>query len=121
MFSGYFYFMREKGLKVSLTEWMTLMRALSLDLSDSSLTRFYHLCRALCVKSETQFDLYDQCFAAYFEGAAAPASLKEELLEWLENPAFPRDISPEELAKLRELSLDELRTKLGMTLAFDPP
>src|SRR5699024_12375727 len=44
--------LRRGGLKVSLTEWMSLMEALDKGLHRSSFTGFYYLCRCLLVRSE---------------------------------------------------------------------
>ena len=52
MFEEFLYTLRQGGLKVSLTEWMSLMEALDKGLHRSSFTGFYHLCRCLLVKSE---------------------------------------------------------------------
>ena len=42
MFTDFLYLLRRSGLKVSLTEWMTLMEALHHNLHDASFTGFYH-------------------------------------------------------------------------------
>ena len=63
----FLYTLRRGGLKVSLTEWMALMEALEKELHGSSFTGFYHLCRALLVKSEADFDRFDRCFRQYFK------------------------------------------------------
>jgi len=98
----FFFHMRERGLKVSLNEWLALMDALARGHGDQNLLGFYHLCRALCVKSERDFDRYDQCFSEYFEGIEAVDeefdALFERALQWL-------DLTPEEV---RERLLDEL-------------
>lgn len=109
MFIDFFYFLRSHGIKVSVTEWMTLMEALGRDLSGTSLMRFYHLCRAICVKRESQYDLYDQCFASFFQDAEAPEALSEQLLDWLSSPIPPPDLSPEEREQLEALDLERLR------------
>ena len=56
MFNNFFYELKNKGLDVSLTEWLTLHEALEKDLAGSSLTAFYYLSRSILVKSETDFD-----------------------------------------------------------------
>jgi hypothetical protein len=117
MFVGFFYYLRARGLKVSRNEWLTLMQALVLGLPDESLTRFYFLCRSLCIKSEDHFDAYDQCFAEYFRDAEVQTSIKDEILDWLENPIFPRDLDPEEMQRLKELDLDELRRQFEERMA----
>ena len=43
MFDKFFYTLKEKGLKVTLTEWLTLQDALNKDLCHSSLTEFYYV------------------------------------------------------------------------------
>ncbi len=50
MFLDFFYALRRRNVPVSLTEWMTLMQALSLGLHDSSLDGFYRLARSVLVK-----------------------------------------------------------------------
>lgn len=86
-----------------------LTEALGHGLANESLTGFYHLCRAVCVKHEAQFDLYDQCFAEYFRGAAANIAIREVVLEWLENPVAMRELTDEERARLAALTLSALR------------
>ena len=58
MFAAFFYLLRQRGLDVSLNEWMTLLEGMEKGLHHSSLTGFYHLCRAVVVKSETEFDRF---------------------------------------------------------------
>ena len=45
MFTGFLYHLRGYGLKVSLMEWLALMRALKEGFARSNLTVFYHLSR----------------------------------------------------------------------------
>ena len=66
MFIEFFYLLRKRGLKVSLNEWMSLMEALDQGLAQSSLTSFYYLCRAVLIKSETEYDKFDLAFAESF-------------------------------------------------------
>jgi uncharacterized protein with von Willebrand factor type A (vWA) domain len=109
MFLDFFYLLRARGLPVGTTEWLGLMEALGMGLEGQSLSGFYHLCRALCVKTEAHLDLYDQCFAEHFRGVEVAQSVKDELAKWLENPILPRALTEEELAQLKALDLDELR------------
>lgn len=109
MFLGFFYHLRHRGLAVGVQEWMTLMEGLSLGLAGESQATFYHLARCLVVKRETQLDLFDQCFLEHFKGVEAPQAVKDELEEWLKNAKMPRPLSPEELARLKKLDLDELK------------
>ena len=52
MFIGFFYLLRSRGFGVTLSEWMTLLEGLLLDLHHTTLTGFYDLCRAVLVKTE---------------------------------------------------------------------
>ena len=56
MFIGFFYKLKEVGIPVSPTSFLTLHKALSKGLV-SSLDDFYTASRALLVKSERYFDL----------------------------------------------------------------
>ena len=105
------------GLKVTITEWLTLMDALAQGHGRSDLTCFYHLARSLLVKKESQFDTFDRAFASYFKGIEDTFEIDDDLLDWLANPVLPRELSAEELAKLQALDLDELRKKFEETLA----
>ncbi|MFC2000543.1 VWA domain-containing protein [Chloroflexota bacterium] len=69
-------------MPVSITEWMTLMEAMS-DGLISNLDEFYYLARAILVKSEAYFDEYDIAFQEYFKGIEAPADIHDQLMEWL--------------------------------------
>lgn len=51
MFSKFFYTLKEKGLEVSLGEWLDLQEALDKGLCESSLTQFYYVARMILVKS----------------------------------------------------------------------
>ncbi len=86
MFITFFYLLRNKGIQVSVNEWMSLMEALEKGLHGTSFTGFYHLCRCILVKSETEFDKFDGAFLEYFKDIQLSDELPKELLDWLENP-----------------------------------
>lgn len=113
MFTEFFFFLRKHGLRVSINEWMDLLAGLKTGLAGCSLMGFYSLCRCLIVKHESNFDLFDQCFAAYFQGAAVPQSrqdqLHDDLMEWLKQSLPPLQISPEEMNRLKALDPEEIR------------
>jgi len=109
MFTGFLLHLRAVGLKVTLTEWLVLVRALAEGYGRASLSVFYHLARSLLVKSEAQYDLYDRAFAEYFAGVAVTADITEELLEWLKDPKGLPQLSEEDLAQLKAMDLDTLR------------
>ena len=111
MFVDFLFHLRQHGLKTSTTEWLTLMKALSLGHTRANLTHFYHLSRATLVKKEGDFDRFDHAFSTFFKDIDEHFELDDDLLEWLSNPILPRALSPEELAALEALDLDELRQK----------
>ena len=81
MFIDFFYYLKERGLKVSLSEWLTLLTAMKEGLHHNSLMGFYQLCRAIILKDETEFDLFDQAFKDYFRTVLAGDTLPEALGE----------------------------------------
>ena len=87
MFLDFFYLLREQGLPVGTGEWLAFERALASGLEGGKLDGFYHLGRALLVKSEGHYDLYDVAFARFFHGFGLPAEITEALRRWLEQPA----------------------------------
>ncbi len=117
MFVDFFYALRRAGIPVTPTAFLRLQKALALDLV-RSLDDFYVAARAIMVKSERYFDLYDRIFSHYFHGASLEEdwesdleeTLRMLLEEWLRDPkelaemlgidpdSLP-DLGPEELVK----------------------
>lgn len=85
MFVGFFYLLRSRGLGVSINEWITLMEGLLFGLHGSTISGFYNLCRAVLVKSEADYDKYDQVFREFFEGIPLGEDVPEKVLQWLSN------------------------------------
>jgi uncharacterized protein with von Willebrand factor type A (vWA) domain len=117
LFVNFFYKLRDVGIPATPTSFLRLQKALSLGLI-SSLEDFYTCARAILVKSERYFDLYDQVFAHQFKGMELPDSegidLDEAarmlLEEWLRDPegvARALDVDPNELAQLSPQELIE--------------
>ena len=109
MFVPFFYILKEAGVPVSPTAFLTLQKALKQGLI-TSLDDFYTSARAILVKSERYFDVFDQVFAHHFEGADLPEDegfeidevLEAMLEEWLRDPkamAEAMGMSEEEIAK----------------------
>lgn len=79
--------MREKGLDVSLSEWLSLIEAMDKGLIHASLTEFYYVSRMILVKSENEFDKYDMIFDEYFKGIHKDYDdISETMKRWLDNP-----------------------------------
>jgi uncharacterized protein len=115
MFINFFYRLKDHGVPVSPTAFLTLHKALSRGLV-RGLEDFYTVSRAVLVKSERYFDLYDQVFAHYFEGAELPDSeglaldemARAMLEQWLQNPKELADALGMDESALQRLTPDEL-------------
>ena len=115
MFVAFFYLLRQRGLDVSPNEWMTLLEGMEKGLHHSSLTGFYHLCRAIIVKSEVEYDRFDQIFLEFFKDVPFKGELPEELMDWLNHPAQDLKRTLEELRAhgvFQDESLEELLRRL---------
>ena len=62
MFTDFFFLLRALDLDVSLNEWLSLMEALERGLCRNSLLEFYYVSRAILVKTEADFDKFDEAF-----------------------------------------------------------
>ncbi|MFW5936709.1 MAG: vWA domain-containing protein [Desulfosalsimonas sp.] len=115
MFVDFFYKLREAGIPATPTAFLTLHKALQNGLI-MSLSDFYTASRAILVKSERYFDLFDQIFAHFFEGAEMPdvegfeldEIAKSLLDQWLSDPQSVADALGIDSADLQNLSPDEL-------------
>ncbi|HEX5445050.1 MAG TPA: VWA domain-containing protein [Pirellulales bacterium] len=103
-------------MKVSSTEWLGLMQALSGGHARADLNTFYHLARCLLVKRESDYDTYDRAFASFFADIEATPDISDELLKWLADPKLP-EISDEDRAKMRAFDLEELAARFRELLA----
>ena len=89
MFTDFFFFLRDEyGLKISVQEWLTLLKALQLGLHDASFTGFYELCRMVLVKRESELDQFDRAFLDYFSLIAERDEVPERFLHWLDHPTI---------------------------------
>lgn len=102
MFTSFFYLLRQRGLSVSLNEWLTLLEGLEKGLHRSSLTGFYQLCRAVLVKSEAEYDRFDQAFLEFFHDVPWEGDLPEEVLDWLNHPSVNLG---QEIQRLKDMGL----------------
>ena len=90
MFLEFFNVLRLHGLKISLDEWLVLVDALNRGMAENSLMEFYYLCRNILIKSETEYDKFDQAFAQYFKGIESVDEIPDELKEWLSQGELER-------------------------------
>ncbi len=115
MFVEFFYKLKEVGIPVSPTAFLTLQKALSRGLVHS-VDEFYTSARAILIKSERWFDLYDQVFAHHFQGAELPDyegieldELARTMLEaWLQNPRELSKLLGMDESALQKLTPEEL-------------
>jgi uncharacterized protein with von Willebrand factor type A (vWA) domain len=115
MFTEFFYQLKDAGIPVSPTSFLTLHRALGSGLVNS-VDDFYTASRAILVKSERYFDLFDQVFAHHFKGLDMPAKDTLELDEmaramleaWLRAPSDVARLLGVDESALNRLSPDEL-------------
>ena len=110
------YLLRRRGLKVSLTEWMSLMEGLHKNLHGASFMGFYALCRALLVKSEADFDRFDRAFLEYFKDVPFEQEVSQELLDWLDKPETLANYDPIQAAINAGLSEEEIEEMLRQRL-----
>ncbi len=115
MFVDFFYKLKEVGIPVSPTAFLTLQKALSRGLV-TSLDDFYTASRAILVKSERWFDLFDQVFAYHFKGVELPDhggleldEMARTMLEaWLQNPRELSKLLGVDESALNRLTPEEL-------------
>lgn len=110
MFINLFHALKRLGVPVTINEWMLLQNALSENLADSSLTCFYHLARAIMVKTEAHFDKFDQAFLECFGHIESD----EELLRTIEERLSripPLELTEEEKQMVEKLNLEEVRAR----------
>jgi hypothetical protein len=110
MFINLFHALRRLGVPVTFNEWLLLQKALSENLADSSLTRFYYLSRAILVKTEAHFDKFDQAFLECFGHIETDEELLRSIEERLKRHP-PLELTEEEKQMVERLDLEELRTR----------
>jgi uncharacterized protein with von Willebrand factor type A (vWA) domain len=118
MLVNFFFELRQSGVPVTVTEFLTLLAALQQRVAWVSAQDFYYLARLCLVKDERHYDRFDRVFAQIFEGAE---KLFEQIVaqipaEWLQSLGA-RTLSEEEKRKIEALGgwnklLETLRERL---------
>lgn len=105
MMTEFFLKLRQAGLPVTLTEFLTLLEALNQQVTAHGVEEFYYLARAALVKDERHYDRFDQVFGAHFKG-----------LETLFDQIVGAKVPVEWLHKLAELTLSDEDKRLVESL-----
>jgi uncharacterized protein with von Willebrand factor type A (vWA) domain len=118
MLIQFFFMLRDGGLKVSVTEFLTLLEVLEKRIAGYSVEEFYYLARACLVKDESLYDRFDRVFSEHFKGIQQlfgedDADIPED---WLRRQ-FERLLSEEEKAQIESLGgwdqlMETLRKRL---------
>ena len=116
MLIEFFLKCKNAGLPVSTKEFLILLDAMKHRVTGQSVDEFYYLSRMCLIKDETRYDKYDKVFGEYFRGIEALTELNPNIPEdWLRK-ALEKNLSPEDLAKLKAMSWDELMETLKKRL-----
>jgi uncharacterized protein len=115
MFVDFFYTLKDAGVPVSPTSFLRLQKALAGGLVED-LEDFYTAARAILVKSERYFDIYDRVFAHFFHGAELPDfkgldldQLARDLLQqWLNDPDAVAQALGMDREQLQKMAPEEL-------------
>ena len=104
MLVSFFFLLRDGGLKVSITEFLTLLELLKKRVIRFDVEEFYYLARACLVKDEALYDRFDRVFSTHFKGIEqsfdpARAGIPED---WLRKQ-FELGLSEEEKAQIQAL------------------
>jgi uncharacterized protein with von Willebrand factor type A (vWA) domain len=118
MLVNFFFELRQSGVPVTVTEFLTLLEALRERVAWVSAQDFYYLARLCLVKDERHYDRFDRVFAHVFAGAE---KLFEQIVaqipqEWLESLGA-RTLSEEEKRQIEALGgweklMETLRERL---------
>jgi uncharacterized protein len=119
MFATFVLALRAAGLPASITEYLTLLRAMQAGVADYNVDDFYHLSRATLVKDERHLDRFDRVFGEVFKGLEPPEGDPRKTIpdEWLRKLA-EKLLTEEEKAAIQAAGgFDKLMEMLKQRLA----
>ncbi len=118
MLVKFFFMLREGGIRVSITEFLTLLEVLRQRIAGYSVDEFYYLSRACLVKDEALYDRFDRVFGQHFKGVQDLFGDDEAEIpeDWLRKQ-LERTLSDEEKAQIEALGgwdklMETLRKRL---------
>jgi uncharacterized protein len=119
VFGHFVLALRQAGIAVSLTEYLTLLGAMKVGNAAYSVEDFYFLSRTALVKDERLLDRFDRVFAEVFRGleSAAGEAPRELPEEWLRRLA-EKVLTADEMEQIKALGgFDKLMQTLRERLA----
>jgi len=104
MFASFILALRAAEVPASVTEYLSLLRALQHGVAEFSVEDFYHLSRAALVKDERHLDRFDRVFGEIFKGLEPPEGAPIGTIpeEWLRKLA-EKLLTEEERAQIEAL------------------
>src|ERR1041384_4185861 len=104
MLTRFFFDLRDAGVPVTVTEFLTLLEGLKERVVWVSAQDFYYFARTCLVKDERHYDRFDRVFAATFAGAEQLfAQIVAEIpADWLKSVA-ERSLTDEEKQRVQSL------------------
>lgn len=107
MFINFFFSLKAYGIPISIHEWITLHHALSENLNNCNLTKFYYIARSILVKNEIYYDKYDLAFLDTFGGIETTDEMLEKIIDGLRK-VKELHLSEEEKRQIEELDLEQV-------------
>jgi len=118
MLVQYLQHLKNSNVKVSITEWLDLIRMMEALVIPPTMDDFYLLSRTCMIKDESQYDRFDTAFASFFDGIRKlpdpfPESLPDD---WLNN-SFLNNLTDDEKAAIEAMGgLEKLMETLKKRL-----
>ncbi|MEM7210148.1 MAG: VWA domain-containing protein [Pseudomonadota bacterium] len=119
MLAQFFTDLRDAGVPVSLTEYLSLLGGLKAGVVEHDAEQFYHFARTALVKDEQYYDRFDAVFAQFYNGAQALfGEVNADIpAEWLRKQ-LERHLSDEEKSQIESLGgweklMETLRERLA--------
>ena len=121
MFYNFFQNLKDKGVHVTLGEFLDLQNALDRGLCGSSLTQFYYVARMILIKSETDYDKYDMAFEECFKATQRETEVGAAMLRWLDKSdmlELAHEEARKHLNQMEDLQIDkdDVETKFKQRL-----
>ncbi|MCS0627934.1 hypothetical protein NX786_01070 [Telluria mixta] len=108
MLIGFFFALKKAKIRVSVSEFLSLLEAIQKKVIGPSVNDFYYLSRTTLVKDETHYDKFDKAFGLYFQGVC---EIFDENLEGtfdLLSPGFGSEALPVQQVVAENFSSDKL-------------